>query len=191
MPGELATEREKCKSCSGGGTLNGRQGPEQCVNCHGKGWYLIDGYTRKRTVDKPETGPLSGPDRAQWRRTLDTQIDRTKAQLHRPPEVHSAADLADVQPEKWERDRDRYYRAGSYRNLDLALEWLASRAPQARSLIGWVYESGAADLAVLDDSIGAASTLAVNILADQMPDPVKVPHWLTSAPRRGNWAKAA
>lgn len=168
VAGELATERERCRPCLGLGQINGRKGIEPCENCGGRGWYLVDSYTRARRPEPVRTGPMSGAERAVWRAVTDAAIASTRAFTDRPPEVHTAADLADVRPERWEVERDRHYRSGDYFALSVALEQLP---PGAREIVVWTYEYG-----ILNPT--SRSEVALEWLTELMPDPIRVPHWL-------------
>lgn len=175
IPGETATEWVECARCEGLRTVSGRTGDEPCPKCEGAGGKKVDAYTG-RTDTERETKLFSAEDRAEWRRKLDQNIARLAEQTAPP---RSDADLiAEATEYGWERERARYLRAGSYRELDAALEWLTVQSPPARALVGWVYESGADTLGCLHESIERAAVLAVDLLAERMPEKIKVPHWL-------------
>lgn len=176
LPGQKATQWRICGSCDGQKTVRTRKGDEPCPKCEGKGRFLVDAYTGRRD-DEPETKLFSAAERSEWRRKLEQQIGRLQAQLEKPPTIRTADDLAGVKPYGWEIERDRYMKAGSYRQLDTALEWLSEHNPAARALVGWVYESGADTLGCLDESIVKAADLAVELVAARLPDPIRVPHW--------------
>lgn len=169
VPGEKATERTSCRPCHGSGVVNGRQGVERCESCQGAGWYLVDGYTGKRETERKREGVLAGPERQAWRRSIDSELTRLRLQLETPSDV-SARSLQDETPARWEVERDRHYRAGDYRALDLALERFAGTRPGLHQIVTWTYE-----YAILQPSWVSES--AVDMLNDDMPDPVRVPHW--------------
>lgn len=181
-PGEKATVWRLCGSCDGTGTLKTRKGDEACPKCQGKGRFLVDAYTGRRDGEQ-ETRLFSAGDIRRRAELTDAAIARLKEQTAPP---RSEADLiADAQPFPWERERDRYYRAGDYRALDLALEWLDTHNPDARDLVCWVYETGIDELGCLDESILLSAERAADLLAERMPDPIRVPSWLSGeAPRR-------
>lgn len=172
VPGELPTVRRGCRSCHGLGRVAGRRGPEPCVRCGGRGSYLVDAYTGARPVDAP-LAPLNDEERLRWLRSRSTlaQLEKVNRQLERPPEVHSAADVADVKPYGWEAARDRHYRHGDYRALDLALEWLSGVDPDGRALIGWAFD---AEVVPVSGRVGRV----VDKLAARLPDPIRVPAWV-------------
>ena len=178
LPGETATEWVMCRSCNGDGTIRGRKGLDECKTCAGEGRYLVDSYTRKPAAELSIGRQFTGPEREQWRRLTDASIGRLTAQTT-PPRTELDL-IADATPYPWERDRARHYAAGDYRALDLALEWLATESPLGRAMVGWVYESGALELGCLHQSILHAADLAVTLLTERMPDPVRVPPWLAA-----------
>lgn len=169
VPGEQPTHPKRCGTCQGTGLLNVRTRVEKCEVCDGNGSYLVDAYTGQRTSAAGGLGvKLTRVERARLR---DAELARLGFQLARPREIRTAADLEGVAPFAWERDRDRHYRHGDYRMLDLALEWLAGVFPNRRQLISWTYEQG-----ILAAS--AASAAAVDVLCERMPSPVRVPPWV-------------
>lgn len=175
LPGELATEPVKCRSCHGAGTVNGRKGPEPCSTCSGAGRYLVDAYTGARPGSQ-KIGEK--PTRTETQRRMDAEIQRLRLQLERPSEIRTGADLAGMAPFVWERDRDRHYRHGDYRALDLALEWLAGVAPERRQLLAWVFEHRVVSLGDAPAGVRAAAVRSVDMVAGRLPDPIRVPPWL-------------
>lgn len=178
-PGELATEPVECKSCAGTGSIRTRKGNEQCVRCDGKGSYTIDAYTGQREPEQRSTGrPLTGPERTVWRQAISAQLASLNTQLHTP---RSEADIiADARPYEWERERERHLEHGDYQALDRALEWLGDQSPTARRLVEWAYEFRIITIGNAAPSIRQAATVSVDYLNQKMPDPVRVPPWLTA-----------
>lgn len=187
VPGEKATERKACRSCDETGLVNGRTGQESCPKCDGAGWYLVDGYTGKREDPPREVAVLAGPEREQWRRQTDAKIARLDLQLASPSEV-SARTLQDETPERWERERDRHYRHGDYRALDLALEHHAGAVAQ---LATWTFEYRILEIAH-NTELAKAAYAAVDLLNLRMPDPIRVPHWyLPTTDATAKWKAAS
>lgn len=180
--GELATERRECKSCGASGQVRTRKGDEQCVNCGGRGFFMVDAYTGAREPEQRQAGALSGPERAVWRANINTQIASLGRQLSVPK---TEADLlAEAnQPgggEPWERDRARHYEHGSYAELERALEWLGGQSATARQLLEWVY--GYQIITQLAPTVTRAATAALDTLNERMPEPIRVPPWLQGHP---------
>ncbi len=123
-----------------------------------------------------------GLQRHEARAARDRMLAALSSQLARPSSS-LADDLAATRPERWERDRDRHYRQGSYRELDLALEWLGGRSPSARQLVEWAYEFRVIHLGSCRREVVAAAEACVDVVASRLPDPVRVPGWLL--PRAG------
>lgn len=188
--GEKATEWVLCRPC--GGTGNVRERAKKgaapvdvpCEKCEGAGRYLVDAYTGRKEGEVNTGNLFNGSERAAHEAAVVAQIDRLKKQTA-PPKSSDADIIAETTPFQWERERERYFKAGSYHELDEALEWLNGKSPQARALIEWVYVSGALELGCLADSILTSAELAVELLADRMPDPIRVPHWLIESQTGG------
>jgi hypothetical protein len=68
--------------------------------------------------------------------------------------------------------------AGSYRELDLGLEWFGGVSPVGRRLVEWCYEFRIVSLGRCRREVVVAAELAVDVVASRMPDPVRVPPWL-------------
>lgn len=166
------TVRQSCEDCLSNGFVS-----RDCATCHGKGHIETVRERDPYAVEKVQPYGID-PTKHDRRHDLDAQIARLERQTAAPK---SEADLlaeANLSPYPWERDRERHYRNGSYRELEAALEWLAGKHPAARALVGWVYESGADRLGVLHPSVLDAAEAAVDVLADRMPEEIRVPPWL-------------
>lgn len=173
LPGEKATQRETCSQCSGDCTTPSRTGPVPCERCDGKGSYLVDAYTGYRSSDE---GPWRGGSltKVEKGRLVDAEIQRMQAQTAPPRSEQDI--IAETLPEPWERSRDKHYRHGDYRALDLAMEWLAGSAPNAFMLVQWVYELGM--IRATNEQVRSRAEAAVDLLCTRMPDRIRVPVWV-------------
>lgn len=176
LPGEKATKRKPCGRCSQEGTIGTRSGSAVCPDCQGKGFYLVDSYTGRRDTESKQFTATSAVDRKERRQASDRELARLELQLATPSEVSSLS-LQDEKPELWERERDRHFRAGDYRALDLALDWLGDQAPAARRLAEWTFEFKVIPLGAATASLTKLAYLSVDLVNTQMPDPIRVPHW--------------
>lgn len=182
--GEAPTSRTTCTACKGDGTMPSRTGPQPCERCEGKGSYLVDRYTgyRSREEGPWRTGGLSPVEKG---RLADAEIQRMSSQTAPPKSERDLIEEANASPEPWERAREAHHRHGSYRELTLALEWLAGSAPNAWQLVTWVYELGMAK--VTPAPLIERALYGVDLTAARLPDPIRVPPWLlptTGAARR-------
>lgn len=179
VPGEKATERRKCLSCSGTGELNGRQGKEPCSKCAGQGSFLVDAYTGFRSSDEGAGGKTVLTKLERDRQAV-AEIDRMRRQAAPP---RTEADLlaeANKQGEPWERNRDRHYAEGSYAELERALDWLGGQSPTARQLLEWTYSNHI--ITEHAPTVTQAALAALDALNERMPTPIRVPAWLRPHP---------
>ena len=185
----------RCTRCAGAGRVVGLgvaakpcrgahhrwpygHGCRPCVVCE-DGWVHTDGEGGSDRMLAPgkhelHTAAIEKLERAEQRARDEEAL---VAQLARPSQS-LADDLAATRPERWERERDRHMAAGSYRELDLALEWLGDVSLLGRRLVEWCYEFRIVRLVMLRPEVTAAAELAVDLAASRMPDPVRVPPWL-------------
>lgn len=189
--GELATESAVCPKCKGAGDVNSRDGRVPCDNCDAQGTYLVDAYTGFRTAQEGagtlRQAALSHHD---LRRKRDGELQRLKEQTR--PAQSEATLLAETPPFRWERERDRHYRHGSYAELSHALEWLNEQSPTAHQIVTWTYEYRI--IRQPAQPVAIAALAAVDVLAGRMPDPIRVPPWLVGkqgADRRRDEKRAA
>lgn len=180
IPGEAATRRETCSRCRGECEIPTRLGPEPCDRCDGEGSYLVDAYTGERSSSEGpfRIGALSAVEKD--RKAVAT-IARMGSQIAPPKSERDLIEDANKNPEPWERQREAHYKHGSYRELDLALEWLGGGWPEARQLVEWAYEFHVIAIGKCSPDIVRAAEACVDRLCERMPDPVRVPAWLLPA----------
>lgn len=194
MPGVGAWQR--CERCAGTGRVTGRGlAAKPCRLAHG-GWpyphrcrpclACDDGFVRAPSDDSGSDRMLNAGRHdlaTEQQQKLEARAARARNEAAlmvqlAPPAVSLADDLAHTGAARWERERDRHYRHGSYRDLDLALEWLGGRAPAARQLVEWAYEFRVIRIGACQPVVVAAAEACVDELVTRMPDPVLVPKWL-------------
>lgn len=200
----------KCLRCEGTGRVTGAGvGAKPCRGSHAAWPYghrcrpclaCEDGWVRAVSDDAgtdrmlmPGRHDLATEQQAKLEaRAARARDERALEQQLSPAAASLADDLAATLPARWERDRDRHYREGSYRELDVALEWLGGSRPEARQLVEWAYEFRVISLGRCSASVVRVAEACVDLVAVRMPDPVRVPRWLLPRePYRGESRRSA
>lgn len=186
----------RCERCAGSGRVTGRGfAAKPCRLAHAE-WPFRHGCRPCLVCDDGwlhARGGDAGTDRmliagrhdleTEQQQKLEARAARQREDQALEQQLAPAAksvrdDIAETPPFRWERDRDRHYAAGSYRELDLALEWLGGRAPAARQLVEWAYEFRVIRIGNCRPEVSRVAALCVDGLNERMPDPVRVPKWL-------------
>lgn len=135
--------RVSCPDC----LANGRRMPG-CSTCGGQGWLEErrdrDPYSeRGQLKNRPVGGEQAGfnVDRHERTRERDRMLDRLGDQLRPASEVDEDED-ANAHPYRWERERARMWRRFDYAWLDVVLDSLRARDPDAAHALHAVYVYG-------------------------------------------------
>jgi len=78
----------------------------------------------------------------------------------------------------WLRERQRYFEAGSYAELDKALDWLRDHHhPRYEMVVHWAQTQGEQWWSWSERAERAVAETLI-MLADRMDDPIRVPAWV-------------
>jgi hypothetical protein len=148
--------------------INHNHGCRLCLACDGVG-------ERKRRKDDVRYEAYSGLAVTE----LEAAIASSKMVQRRTPTAH-------VEPEgvvseyAWVKERNRFYAAGSYEELDFHLAWLKDRYPMRyETVLHWASEFEDPIWSWSDTALGAIAQ-SMEMLADRMPDNLRVPNWVAA-----------
>jgi hypothetical protein len=187
---DAPTTKEPCSLCDGKGVVFDKfKREETCGECSGRGWDWIDAYTRKRVSTADAPAP------AQTRRVMCDRCagfgvwkgDRCElCDGAGKVSVPIVRDVGKADPDKssdglgpWDRAIDRRGKAGSYHELDVALDGLPRLR---RRLFHLVYVAKSAGL--LSETEHREVERAVHQLLDAMPAEIRVPRDVVAAGKR-------
>lgn len=165
VTGEMPTERADCNRCGGRGWF-GRPGKlkRACAYCEGRGYRLVDPYTRAEALKRPAKS-LGCMDDLR----LDSEL-RKLAGLQAIREGLEAVDRATTVHERAERQAH----TGSYAELHALISLLRYQAPTWYKLTIWVANHTPV---VWTDEMRAIVEDVCDDLARRMSKPIRVPLW--------------
>lgn len=156
--GPAPGRKRRCPSCEGTGKVRLTQ---QCPVCEGVKTIQVDGYVgRVSSKDDKKVSSMT-PE------ATDAEISRLKTSL--------ALTEGKSDPNEsyaWEKARERQYRSGSYRELELALENLRGSEPLVWEFLMWIY----GELEVeMDRYSTVREDFAIGQLSKLMPKQINIP----------------
>ena len=173
QPGPAPSTRRPCRACDGVGRVipsgrpcvacrDGRDPAthacRQCPDCAGEGLRWVDAYTEAPVSFEPlKPKHISG--------------GTVKARSH----AVRAVGLEEQAP-RWETRRERAERAGSYRELRRALEWLGAADARGHRLVLSVHIRGVQRR--LSGADAGRLEACMRVLEALMPDPMRLPQVL-------------
>lgn len=170
--GESPSLKLDCRRCQGEGVL----GRKKCVSCAGRGFVVVDSYTRCPVADE-RTGTVAQDHETRRVRSevVRRELNVLEANLRLRDGSEAAHDAFTAAVEQGER----LYRQGSYWELDRCLEALRDREPLAAHavMLAHVYEPTLRCYG----SVSALAHLAawgVSFVVLRMPDPIRLPRHL-------------
>jgi len=198
-PGEGPSTRIDCHTCQGQGNVRRRGVPFLCETCAGRGWLIVDAYTR-RMIGTAETGLVN--------RVKAIRCDACSGNgahgngqrcehcrgggwievpLSRLAAVH--APLSADAPELGAGDPvlaclERRERAGDFEQLGLALGALRLELPRSFRTVVRVYVEAVYEVEELSDYARLAHDIGLAYLLRLMPDEIRVPAWAARNERR-------
>lgn len=194
-PGLAVSRHVPCETCGSRGRMTGSKpcaacppqfretnkaakhgGCTPCLVCDGTGWRRA---RKKELEDNPWDSyagvPLATPEAAapkkRWEEMQD--LERRLAHTRRLLALWEGLDTVE---EGWEEVRKAMWRSGSYKELTVAMHKQAQITPRRVSVFWHVI--------VLDEPVTVSTTIGVELvrtvqmLADRMPKPIKVPRHL-------------
>lgn len=160
-----------CQTCKTWKPKRPRHGCHQCPVCEGK-------KERRRRASDPGWDSMTGMASAE----LDT-ITRSERELAQGKRAKRELALTITPQEekgfRWEQEKDRYWRAGSYQALGICLAWLKKDHWMLYESIGFYEMAQNKHMPwVLDPRTEAQFERAVDLLCERMPDDMRVPWWI-------------
>ena len=199
IAGEGPSERIDCNSCQGQGEIRRRGVPFLCEACAGRGWIVVDAYTR-RIVGTEETGTVNrvkavrcdacagnGAHGNQQRCQVCRGSGWVEVPLSRLAAVR--APLSADAPELGAGDPvlaclERRERAGDFEQLGLALAALRLELPRSYRTVVRVYVEAVYEVEDLAPYSLLAHDVGIAYVLRLMPQEIRVPSWAARNERR-------
>lgn len=179
--GPAPSRRVPCVMCNRSGSVarmvSRQKVISSCPACAGSGW------RRRRKGDDPWDEYLNEPirdfesrrdhERVVTRGEQSRQLDAEIAKLQRNAALR--AGVVDGERERWEIERQRLYREGSYGELRRCLALLGARSPHVWKATLIVHQG---DLIACSQRTRQLADIGVAFLAQAMRGDVRVPQWV-------------
>lgn len=174
LPGVSPGKYHPCENCRGMGRLKNKAGRLfRCLVCGGSGWRkrkkgepVYDGYTRQKISTYDSPGKFS----TMSNKSLDSEIQR----LAIFESLRSGESLGEISQF---RNVEKRNASGSYKELEIALAWLADYHPNLSRLLVLIYDTPLLSSKKLNPTQKIMESIAVALLAKKMRGRIYLPKW--------------